>query len=501
MKKAAATLVLALIFPFLSTLYSCDKPKEKNLILVGDIKIDKETTLQNACNSLIGGLVFSPLLFRYNSGTADHFVIAEDIKVFPGNKVIEVKIKDGARFHDGKAVTSDDVIRSIERLKVELNVEALKEVRAEVVDRLRFRVTSISPITDANYLLSTISIFPASSTLFNGTGPFRFKRWLDNGVELEANRDYFEGAPKLNKVVYLYEPDERKRLTMLLKGEVDLLAGITPEVARFLEKDSKFNVHVDNSGFYTALFLNNKPLLFRDKRVRKAVSMAVDRKRIIEKGLNGGGVSISTPFPPQFLTPRPDTDSQSYNPKEAVKILHDAGWKDLNGDGILEKDGRKLSFTLYYPKEMEELKRVADIISQQLFEAGIGMETAKIGKDEVGNIPVDFDGILCTAAYEEHFNMNRWLSTAEVSENGNLSGYSNNDVDGLLRQLQKAGSTKERKRIYGRLRDIFDEDVPAAFIYSPSNYIVVSRKFTGIDELGYDVYSFYRIKEWDTEGR
>lgn len=501
MKKVAATLVLAFIFPFLSALYSCDKPKVKTLILVDNIKIDKDSSLENLHRSLIGSLIFSPLLFRYNSGAAEHYVLAEDIKVLPGNRVIEVKIKDGVRLHDGRPLNSDDVIRSIERLKVELNNETLKEVRAEVIGRLRFRMTSNSPIPDANYLLSTISVFPSHSSFFNGTGPFRFKRWVNNGVELEASSDYFEGAPKLKKIIYLYEPDERKRLVMLLKGEADLLAGISPGVARFLEKDGRFKVHKDHEGFYTALFLNNKSPIFSDKRVRKAVSMAIDRESIIEKGLDGGGVRISTPFPPELLSPIPETGSQGYNPKEAVRILQNAGWKDRDGDGILEKKGRRLSLTLYVPKEADEFKRIADIIGQQLFEVGIGMETAKVDKNEIGNISRDYDGILYSAAYDEHFNMNRWLSSGHVSEYWNLSRYDNNEVDVLLEQLQKAGSSGEKRVIYGRLREIFDKDVPAAFLYAPESYIAVSQKFRGMDRLGFHVYSFYMIKDWDTEGR
>lgn len=501
MKKAAAILVLAFIFPFFSTRYSCDKPKEKNLILVDNIKIDKDSNLQNVYNSLIGSLIFSPLLFSYNSGTSEHHVLVEDLKLLPGNKVLEVKLKDGVRFHDGKPLTADDVIRSIDRLKIELNNETLKEVKAEVIDRLRFRMTSKFPISDAKELLASISVFPSPSSLFNGTGPFRFKRWVNNGVELEASSDYFEGAPKLNKIVYLYEPDERKRLTMLLKGEADLLAGISPDMARFLEKDVRFTVHKDHEGFYTALFLNNKSPLFSDKRVRKAVSMAIDRNSIIEKGLDGGGVSISSPFPPELLSPRSETDSQSYDPKEAVRILRNAGWKDRDGDGILEKDGRKLSFTIYFQQEVEELKRTADIIGQHLFEAGIGIETAKVKKNEMGNISGDYEGILVSAAYDEHFNINRWLSSSPVNQYWNLSRYANKEVDGLLEQLQKAESSGEKKVIYGRLREIFDEDIPAAFLSAPATFIAVSKKFSGMDKLGYHVYSFYKIKDWDTEGR
>jgi len=501
MKISTSILVFAFIFPFLSTLYSCDKPKEKTLILVDNIKIDKDSTIESVYRSLIGSLTFSPLLFSYNSGASEHYVLAEDIKVLPWNKVIEVKLKDGIRFHEGKPLTADDVIRSIERLKIELNNEALKEVKAEVIDRLRFRVTSSFPIPDAKDLLSTILVFPSPSSLFNGTGPFRFKRWVDNGVELEANTDYFEGAPKLKKIVYLYEPDERKRLAMLLKGEADILAGISPNMASFLEKDVRFNVRKDHEGFYTALFLNNKSPIFSDKRVRKAVSMAIDRNSIIEKGLNGGGVSISSPFPPELLSPRSETGSQGYNPKEAVRILQNAGWKDRDGDGILEKDGRKLSFTIYFHREVEELKRIADIIGQHLFEAGIGMETVRVKKNEIGNISSDYDGILYSAAYDEHFNINRWLSTSPPNEYGNLSRYVNKEVDGLLGQLQEAGSAGEKKAIYGRLREIFDEDAPAAFLYAPITYIAVSKKFSGMDKLGFHVYSFYRIKDWDTEGR
>lgn len=501
MKKAASILIIATLIPLLSVIYSCNRSKEKTLTIVDSIRIDKSSSLADISTSLIGSLVFSPLLYKYNSGTAIHYVLAEEVKILPGKKVIEVKIRDNIRFHDGKLLTAEDIVRSIDTLKTEFNRETLKDITAKAVDRLRLRLESKSPVADTNELLRTISAYPSHSNIFNGTGPFRLKKFQTNGIELEANDGYFEGKPKLKRIIYLCEADENKRLTMLLKGEADLLAGLSPEAARFLEKDIRFNVHKDDKGFYTALFFNNKSSIFSDQRVRMALSMAMDRKSIIEKGLNGGGTVISSPFPAELLPSDIETGSQYYNPKQAVKILKEAGWNDADGDGILEKDGRKLRSTLYYQKESEELKRIADIIAQQLFEIGVGMESAGIGENEIEDLSGDYDVILFAAAYGEYFHLNRWLSSSPVSRYGNLSCYGNTEVDGLLERLIEADTIVEKKMIYGRLKEILDKEVPAAFFYAPANYIAVSKGIRGVGKLGFDVFSFYKIKDWNTEGR
>src|SRR4030067_380948 len=278
-----------------------------------------------------------------------HKVLAEEIKVLPGNKVIDIRLRDGVRFHDGRRLTAYDVVASINRLReIDKILEVkFRGIKTEALNSLTLRLTSDVPIFDVSVIVGNIQILPpAGSGVLNGSGPFRFGRWLDNGVELVANEGYFEGRPKLDKIICLYEEKERKRLYKLLNGEADLMLLLSPEATGFLIKDSRFYVG-ELPYLYFALYFNMDTPLFQDNALRRAVSMAIDRDSMIGKVFKGGVVKTSHPFSPKML---PKTISPIYQPKEAARLLKEAGWNDLNKDGILEKKGRTLSFPLYNNK-------------------------------------------------------------------------------------------------------------------------------------------------------
>lgn len=306
-----------------------------------------------------------------------HKVLVEEIKVLHGSRIIEIRLRDGVRFHDGRRLTADDVVASINRLKeVDKKFEVrLGNTKAEVLNSLALRLTSAAPISNVNHILGDIiALPPAGSDALNGTGPFRFVRWLDDGMELAANKDYFEGRPKLDRIIYLYEKDEKKRLSKLLNADADLMVNLSSEAAMFLKKENGFYVK-KLPFYYYALHFNCESRFFREKAVRKSVSMAIDRDSIIRKVLKGGVTEASHPFPPAML---PTLNGTAYQPKEAARLLREAGWRDINGDGILEKNGMKLRFLLHYIEEAAENRKVVDLMSQYLFEVGVEIERVPV---------------------------------------------------------------------------------------------------------------------------
>ncbi|MBI5745949.1 MAG: ABC transporter substrate-binding protein [Nitrospirae bacterium] len=489
--------IKALIALLILALPSCNKPRQKDVLIIADAdKIDKESVDDPAAlqNSVIGDLVFNTLSYVDND-LIPHNLLIEEVRPLPGGKTIEIKIRKGIRFHDGMEMTESDVAASISRIieRDEYLKERYGQLKVAIVDKLKIRVTGDNPLADIDtVLLPNLYI---SLKGLGGTGPYSLAYWLYNGVELEANEDYFEGRPKIKKIRYLYEEDERKRVNMLLKGEADLLVWLSPEMAGFLKPDSRFYVKEITNYSYSALFLNNESPLFRDKALRRAVSMAIDRDKLIKKVLKGSGTKASGPLPSYTFQQENDTASQNYRPREAFRLLKDAGWRDADGDGILEKNGKKLRFRLYYNSNVEEFKKMADLISQDLFEIGIGVEAipADMGESTDRNFkPGNYDAILNGKSSYDSVNLLTWGS----SSLSNLSRFSNREMDTLLERLKEATNIEQKKEIYNKMQRIFEEEVPAVFLYNPVIYTAASKRFKGAEDFVGSAYSMYKIKDW-----
>lgn len=495
--KTFPFILATLLLPILSF---CSKGEESVLVAIDNFRANKEslTDINRFAESIPGLLMLQTLLYTDNEGIPRK-VLVEEIKALTGGRVIEIRLRDGVKFHDGRRLTADDVVASINRLKgVDKKFEVrLRNIKAEVLNSLALRLTSDAPITNVYLILGDIIVLPpAGSDALNGTGPFRFVRWLDNGMELAANREYFEGRPKLDKIIYLYEENERKRLSNLLNGKADLMVNLSPEAAMFLENESGF--YVKKLPFYCyALYFNCESPFFRDKAVRRAVSMAIDRDYIIRKVYKGGVTEASHPFPPAML---PTLNGTAYQPKEAARLLREAGWRDRNKDGILEKNGMKLRFLLYYIKEAVEYRKVIDLMSQYLFEVGIEMEVVTLNLDDFNKIRFrsgNYDAFLSAHSTSDSINYITWHSQMiGRHEARNYSRYGNKEVDQLLEQLGTASDVKAKKKIYARMQEIFNEEVPAAFLYNNAVYTAVNKRFNGAEDFAGDTYNVYKIKDW-----
>lgn len=479
----------------LIALTSCNKPENSVLVIADSGKIDKESANELTLpESVIGDLLYTPF-FKDDNNFVFHNLLAEDVRMLPGGKTIEIKIRKGVRFHDGRELTESDVAASIGRITdTDAHIkERYGQLKVTIAGKLKVTVTGDKPLSDV-YTLLLPNIYIYSKELI-GTGPYKFHRWINNGIELIVNNDYFEGTPKLKKVIYRYEPEERNRVNMLLKGEADLLIWLSPKMAEFLKTDDRFYVNEWPTGFYSALFLNNESPLFRDKAIRRAVSMAIDRDVLIQKVLKGGGTKILTPFASLIFKSEKNKTGIDYRPKEAVRRLKEAGWEDADGDGILEKDGRELRFRLFYNRKVKEFKQIADIISQNLFETGIGVEAIPANMDESTDrnfIGGSYDAILEVKSSYDSVNMLAWSSSSIF----NISRFNSREMDNHLERLKEVTDIEQKKEIYGRMLKIFEDDTPAVFLYTPVIFTAVNKKFNGAEDFVGSVYSIYKIKDW-----
>lgn len=503
-------LFIASSLSILLSLYSCTNAGDKTLTICGNIKIDRLSTTDgnNFIANALEDILFTPLA-NIDSRFEIHNILIEKATPAAGGKIWEIRLKNGVRFHDGQPLTADDVAFSIEKRKEILStLGAIRQT--EVLDEKNIRLIFDKLFRDVSDFLTNIYVYPRSifrpdepwkETLLKnpvGSGPFRFKRWLDNGIEFAANDDYFEGRPKTEKIVYLYEGNEDRRLNHLLKGKADIMIPASPNAASFLKGYPRFYVNRAAAPYYVAVFLDNRSPIFSDPAVRKAVNMAVNREYLIERGINGDGTPAHGPFLTDMLPEGHPGIPYGYAPGAAAQLLKEAGWKDANNDGVLEKDGRRLSFTLYYSTESEEFRRLADMVSRQLFEIGIEVETRAADPDfrDKQHISLGDDAILTDASIFPPEAV--WQSrSVQGPKSINFSNYRNREVDELFNQVRTAKDSGKIKSIYGRIERLIHEDAPAVFLYHPVSYSAVSRRVGNGMEFRGAPYDLYKIKDMD----
>ncbi|MFH1755570.1 MAG: ABC transporter substrate-binding protein, partial [Candidatus Latescibacterota bacterium] len=182
-----------------------------------------------------------------------------------------------------------------------------------------------------------------------GNGPFQLKEWLPGQyVELVPNADYYEeGKPHLDRVVFRIVPDMLTQMIQLKAGEIDCLEAIPADaVAELTERYKDIQIYKYPSRSMTYIAWNLTDVLFADRDVRRALTMAIDRSAIIAALMNGMAAECRSPMSPLIWAYDPDIEPLPFHAGEARRILAELGWKDTDGDGVLDKGNRPFEFEM-----------------------------------------------------------------------------------------------------------------------------------------------------------
>lgn len=307
------------------------------------------------------------------------------------------ELRQDVKFHDGTPFNASVVKYNYERVLdpervtgggrayIEFAIESV-----EVEDTYTVLIHTQGPIP---YLISTVAedaiamISPSAIEKYGeeyisynpvGTGPYKFVEWVINEyVKLEKNEDYWGYEPTLDEIIFKIIPEESARYMAFLANEIDVISNVPPEYV----EDVKANVNVElymKPDLRMVWFGNNmqKPP-FDDIRVRRAIAYAIHRDDLIEYVLGGLGAPAGAIAPPGVWGRLPDEEygpggRYPYDPEKAKELLTEAGWIDVDGDGIREKNGVNLEFSIMategrYLKD----KEVATAISEMLRVVGM----------------------------------------------------------------------------------------------------------------------------------
>ena len=452
----------------------------------------------------IAGLIYNGLV-KYDKDMNIVGDLAESWDISDDGLVITFHLRKGVKWHDGKPFTAKDVLYTYQitvdpKTPTAYAGDFLKVKKAEVLDDYTFRVTYDKPFAPSliswssavlpRHLLEGQNITKSSLARHPvGTGPYLFKEWLaGQKIVLVSNADYFEGRPYVDGHVTRIIPDMATMFLELRARNIDMM-GLTPLQYTRQTENNLFRQSFDKYRYlafaYTYLGYNLKHPFFADKRVRQAISYAINKEEIISGVLLGLGKPATGPYKPGTWAYNENVKTYSYNPQKARELLRAAGWTKTNNDGFLEKDGRPFTFELVTNQGNETRQKCAEIIQRQLKEVGIDvkiriLEWAAFINDFISKrrfeavilgwtIPLDPD------AYDV------WHSSKTAPEELNFISYKNPEVDALLEKARSTFDQKLRKKYYDRFQEILVEDQPYTFLYVPDELVIISKRFRGIE--------------------
>lgn len=407
-------------------------------------------------------------------------------------------LRRGVRFHDGVEFTARDVKFTLDEIihskSIGLYTGGLADLINSIQVRDRYTVEILLNRPSLSFIYNMgVGILPAyllqekgSLEEFGlhpvGTGPFRFSQWDEYEIVLDANRDYFPGRPYLDKIVTKMYASQELAWARLMRGEGDLLVSIDPSVYDFLKQVKPLQIYPSYNLHYSIVVFNNDREPFHDMKVRRALNYAIDKGYMIQKALKGKGRQAAGPIWPRSWAYNPAVEPYPYDPSKALALLKEAGWRDTDGDHILDRDGKRFSFTLAIIEGDETGRRTVMCLQQQLWEAGILMDVKTVSTAAIdflfqGKFDAAFMDI--SAYIYPDFSYNIWHSS-QIGRGINIGRYRSSIVDGLLENARRTEDREEARLIYNKFQEEIHDNPPGIFLYWADTLIGVHRRFRGV---------------------
>ncbi len=428
--------------------------------------------------------------------------LASDVKQSDDGTTFTFTLHDGVKFHDGRTLSSADAKYTLDLVFSSTFAKSasfyegsgankrsyIKSVEAP--DPKTLVVTLTKPWTGLLSNLVPVSIIPKDSYATQkdhplGTGPFKFVSYDSSQqvVDLQANPDYWEGAPHIPLVRVRVIADTNALQAELRSGRVDIAplpTSLSPDAVKLLGQDSNLQVIQFTGSNVNLLTFNTGQPPLDDLRVRQAIAYAVDREGLIRDLLLGQGKIAHSILPEESWAYSPGK-IYSFDPAMAKKLLDEAGFKDPDADGPQMRLAKPVVFKV--SGSSVAAKNYAGVIQNYLKNVGIpvSIETAELNTlfDELrrGNFQI-FYGQWVGGNQDPIFFKDLFATSeipTETRASRNRSRYSNKELDALLDDAVNTFDREKAKQLYARVQEIVSRDVPVLPLWYQAN-IVIARK-------------------------
>jgi len=427
------------------------------------------------------------------------------------------RLHEGVKWHDGEEFTSEDVCFTLDFIQSEAGSAVYNQTdymgikECQMPDPYTVVFVWDKPFAAYATLFDTIlpkHVLEGKDILtydgYNrsplGTGPFKFVEWKPGEyIRVEKNTNYWRGPdyPKLDEIVFSFIPDPNTRLNALKAGEYDI-GQILPNQVKEVQNLPGYKVELVPANSWIIFEMNvataRGQKLFGDPNVRKALFHAIDRQAIVD-GLMEGTVQIANSgISPTSPYHNPDVPVYEYDPAKAAQMLDDAGWVP-GADGIREKDGERLSFTIINRNSRPERTAIAQAIQAMLKEVGV-----EVKFEDLENaawlqkwLSKDWEAIV-----------GGWIIPADPSltalyscdGSNNFTGFCNPELDAAMKASDEAFDFKDRKPLMDKVQVMLAEEGRELPIYYNVLPYAMREDLQGFKGSGTNLGSFWNVYEW-----
>ncbi len=336
-----------------------------------------------------------------------------------------------------------------------------------------------------------------------GTGPYILRNVTsEREIILVANDNYFKGRPHIDKFAAKPFADQNIMTQALMFNAIDMIVLVNPRDIPEIEGDKRFVLQPYNALSYSFFGYNMRNSLLAIKNVRKAFTYAVNRQEMLESFFNNRGTIISGPFAPGSWAYNLDVLPLPFDPEKAKALLREAGFA-AGADGFMQKDGKRLSFSLKVPieKESEAVKRVVLAFKNYLKNIGVDINVEfkewQAWKEDVF-LEHDYDIVFASWVFDDSADISSLFHTGEIGAwKNNFIGYSNAEVDGLINESKLTLDHEKRRTINRKLHALLAEENPYTFLWTLTNYAGYHKKLRRVAIHPYKFFSF--ADEWFIE--
>ncbi|MGI6525874.1 MAG: ABC transporter substrate-binding protein [Caldicoprobacterales bacterium] len=514
---------------------STPKPTESAPTRGGELRVpltdvDTFNPLLTQSRDLINflGLIFeSPITYDEQSKPAPSLVT--DWEVSPDGRLWIFDVRKGVKWHNGQQFTGEDILFTLQVLHTGALDSFYQQNLYDNTNIVEYGLRGGDPYTifirlgEPTYCILNLMTFPVLpmsvyqsidfilenkedlSFLPVGTGPYR----VDPGypyegdmIRLVQNDSWWDGTPYIHFIegkVYASNDESRNAF---LNGDIDLVdTTVVYANTRLNRNDAGHYKYLTSSFEFLALNSNN-PLL-QDHSIRKAMAFGIDRKDIISKIYLNNAETVDAPIPSNSWLYDSSYRIYDYDPKRAGRILEEAGWKDHDGDGILEREiddtTVDLAFTILVNSENDLRKDAADLIKKQLDQIGFRITIEDLPWDVLQEQKIktgEFDAVLTGYTLDPMNDLRPvFHSDWAVEQGNNFFGYSHPELDGLLFKAAGAYTEEERREAYQGIQKHFTDELPVISLYFRTASLLVDNRVRGIRSVG-ELDIFRNIKDW-----
>jgi len=412
----------------------------------------------------------------------------------------EFKIQEGVKAHNGEVIDANDVAYSMERV-VDPAVQAkgtapwlmgvINFDHAEVVDNQTVRFILSKPSPELPYfMMDNLPVLPQdyySSTPLEelarkpiGSGPYKLAEWKrGERLVLEANEDYWKGAPEIKKVIFRPVPELSARVAELNTGSADIIVNVLPDVASQIDPEYGQVTTIEGLRriYIGFVFYGPHQEFVKDRRVRQALNYGVDIQKILDNLIGKGERTGTFANPPNQA---PSVQPYPYDPDKALELLKEAGYEDRDGDGFVDyADGQPIELTVQtisgrYMKDLELVQAVAD----DLKELGVNVEVQpmdwSVYSAQLPDAKLTGDmyllgsgtGFTCQGDLGDFWTPGGFL----------MGRYENEKFDAMYTELTQAVDPKDRQRLCYEIQAHMHDDPAMIFMYFQVDYYGVSNR-------------------------